>query len=293
MNHRHIDIAFFGMARRSSPVSRAELLPLPTRKGALGEIFESSVLHDMRQAAEGESNRHYIARAVVLVLEVHGRAEYGDETGRVEPLVPGSCFLVDPEVGHRYGPLDGSYWTEIYISFRGPMFESLMRLSHMMENPVRHLTPLDLWQQKLRNILPHPDGINEPDACNGRLLAFLTEAFPPLSVPGNHTLPWIDLAKRMLERENITIAEATARLSNITGLSPETLRKQFRHITGQSMKSWQLAGRIATAQSLLARGSMTQKEIAATLGFSSPQHFSRCIRKATGTTPARIAKEYY
>lgn len=278
------------MGRSRAPVSRAELLPLPSGKGRLGEIFEASILHHTRSAAHGRTIRHYLARAVVLVLEVKGQAEYDDETGRVAPLVPGSCFLIDPRVGHRYGPLPGSHWTEMYLSFRGPIFDSLEESARLMTDPVRHLTPPGAWRKKLREILPPAGGDRHPDLCNGRLIAFLTEAFPPLPVQEEQADSWVPVAKRMLERECATVTEVTERLATTTGLAAETLRKHFRTLTGCSMKAWQMAGKVATARSLLARAGMTQKEIAATLGFSSPQHFSRCMRKATGSTPGNLAK---
>jgi len=278
------------VSRIHFPASRAELLPLPTGKGLLGEIFEAAILHHMRKGADGPAIRRYVARAVVLVLKVHGRAEYADETGRTSPLVPGSCFLVDPRVGHRYGPVEGSYWTEMYLSFRGPLFDSFDLSANLTNDPIRHLSPLKAWQRKLREVLPH-GGHDEPDACNGRLIAFLAEAFLRQQPSSDGAAAWVALAKRMLERELLTVTEITDRLSATTGLAPETLRKQFRRVTGSSMKSWQLAGRVANAHTLLARGTMTQKEIAAALGFSNPQHFSRCIRKSTGKTPGRLAKD--
>lgn len=279
------------MSKSHLPDPKVELLPLPARKGALGEIFEARVLHHMREAAEGMRNRHYIANAVVFVLEVHGHASYGDETGRQVPLKPGSCFLIDPELGHHYGPLEDSYWTELYVSFRGPLFDALIRLMRMMEHPVRRIEDVGLWRRKLLAVLPHAGNATESDACCGRLAAFLTEMFPVLRDPAHQDPGWLALAKDMLEREFSPISEVTARCAERSGLAAETVRKQFRLLTGQSMKSWQIKSRIATARSLMARGNMTQKEIAATLGFASPQHFSRSIRMTTGAAPSRFMKK--
>ncbi|MES2996637.1 MAG: AraC family transcriptional regulator [Verrucomicrobiota bacterium] len=274
--------------RKSGPPLRAELLPIPDSPGNLGEIFEAAVLRNMTYGAEGELNRHYIGRAVVLVLDLQGQAEYGDESGRVVPLVPGSCILVDPGLGHRYGPVAGSRWTEMYICFRGRFFDEMEASAQMMQKPVRQLASLADWHAKLADVLPGPGRSRDADACIGRLIAFLTEAFPSGLVREKED--WIAEAKRFLERETVSVAEVTERLAHSTGFAPETLRKRFRQVTGVSMKSWQLAGRVVLARSLLARCRMSQKEIAATLGFSSPQHFSRYMRKATGVTPGEISR---
>lgn len=265
-----------------------ELLPIPRAPGSLGEIFEAAVLRDMKSGAEGLQNRHYKARAVVLVLEVHGEAEYGDETGRVVPLRPGSCILVDPEIGHRYGPKEGSRWSEMYICFRGPVFDAIEHAARMRDHPVINLPGGRDWAAALRAVLPGPE-LNEPaDLCNGRLIAFLTEAFPSVTAPLDPREHWISEAKHLLVRKNLSVLETTKRLAENTGIAAETLRKRFRRITGSSMKAWQLERRVDIACNLLERGLMPQKQIASMLGFSSTQHFSRCIRQLTGKTPGEI-----
>ena len=264
-------------------------MPIPETQGALGGIFEAAIIVNSR--APLHEFRRYEGRAIVLVLEVVGEAEYTDETGRVCALAPGNCILIDPRIGHRYGPRPGSRWTEMYISFRGPIFDALELAGNFSTDPVRHLDSLALWKKRLRAVLPGAGEADAPDACIGRLVAFLTEAFPAKVAPANEADAWIVSAKRLLDTERLNVSEATARLAAESGLAPETLRKRFRAVVGRSMKAWQLAGRIETARSLLARGGMTQKEIAAALGFSHPQHFSRTLRKATGDTPGGLAKK--
>lgn len=274
---------------------RAELqlsiikLPVPETQGALGGIFEAAII--INSHAPLHEFRRYEARAVVLVLEVVGEAEYTDETGRVRLLVPGDCILIDPRIGHRYGPRPGSRWTEMYVSFRGPLFDALELAANFAAEPVRRLGSPDQWKNRLRAVLPGAGGVESADACVGRLVAFLTEAFSQKVTLAGATDAWIVSAKRLLDTEHLNVAQVTGRLAAETGLSPETLRKRFRAVVGRSMKAWQLAGRIDSARSLLARGGMAQKEIAAALGFSHAQHFSRTLRKATGDTPGRLAKK--
>lgn len=269
------------MDRNDTPSFSVTGLPLPEGRGVLGEIFESSVLENGRSAVP--RYRRYQGRAIVYVISVTGEAEYEDETGHHCEILPGDCILVNPRVAHRYGPKPGSSWSEMYISFRGPIFDC-MELHGALSGPVRRLTPVAKWRKHIREILPDAENGDTHDTCVGRLVAFLAETFSARN-QGATEDAWIVSAKRMLDVERLTVAETTARLSTETGLSQETLRKRFRSELGRSMKAWQMAGRVDTARTLLARGGMTQKEIAAALGFSHPQHFSRTLKKITGRTP--------
>lgn len=260
---------------------RVEKLPVPDRSGVLGSVFEAAILENASNAIP--ALRRYSAYAVVLVLHVEGEAFYEDETGVGVALAPGDCVFVNPRVAHRYGPREGSRWSELYLSYRGPLFDALHALSPGA--PVRRVGDLDATRRTLLAVLTGGGAAGTPDACVGRLIAWLSSVIPSVADVGD--APWIARIKRLLDIERLSVAEATRLVASAEGLSPETLRKKFKVEVGCSLKTWQMEARLRTARSLMSRGGMTQKDIATTLGFAHPQHFSRALRKARRPGAAR------
>ncbi|MFA5206882.1 MAG: AraC family transcriptional regulator [Lentisphaeria bacterium] len=67
-------------------------------------------------------------------------------------------------------------------------------------------------------------------------------------------------------------------------VSESTLSHRYAALTGESPKAAFIRLKVAQARLLLLKGTPV-KTVAAQLGFSSPFHFSRCFRQATGTPP--------
>jgi hypothetical protein len=74
-----------------------------------------------------------------IVYSVAGSGNYHDARGIDVPLRAGDMILVFPEVAHSYGPEPGGIWNELYVCFRGPVFES-WRDAELFDvrNPVFH-----------------------------------------------------------------------------------------------------------------------------------------------------------
>ena len=70
-----------------------------------------------------------------------------------------------------------------------------------------------------------------------------------------------------------------------TFLSPSTLVKRFKQLTGLPPHAFLLKCRIRRAQETLAQTARTVSDIAAELKFSSAQHFATRFRRETGLTP--------
>src|SRR5690606_34876202 len=113
-----------------------------------------------------------------------GNGTYRDERGLEFTVGPGQWILVFPEVAHAYGPKRGERWNEIYLCFRGPVFEAWRGTGIL--NPDRPMgrwlppkrglsafkeffqrihrpdcTSLEavcLWQSLLADIIDRPDG---------------------------------------------------------------------------------------------------------------------------------------
>ncbi len=69
------------------------------------------------------------------------------------------------------------------------------------------------------------------------------------------------------------------------GLSRERLRKRFRAAMGIPPARWLLEARLRRAQNELLSQENTIAEVARTVGFSDPFHFSRMFRRHLGVSP--------
>lgn len=71
-------------------------------------------------------------------------------------------------------------------------------------------------------------------------------------------------------------------------LSAAQFRRVFRAVTGQAPKSYYDGLRLQHARQLLQLQRRSVKDVAATLGYSSPFHFSRAFRPRFGLPPSRV-----
>ncbi|MEK6795328.1 MAG: AraC family transcriptional regulator [Spirochaetota bacterium] len=94
----------------------------------------------------------------------------------------------------------------------------------------------------------------------------------------------IDLIRRYVLHHMNELISAEA-LSETSGLSPATLRREFKKSTGMPLHDYIIREKIRKAEYALRNGTSAVTDIAYDLGFSSPAHFSTVFRKWTGITP--------
>lgn len=93
--------------------------------------------------------------------------------------------------------------------------------------------------------------------------------------------------KEIIDYININLSKnlGLTELAKIIQVSPPHFGRLFKLTMGLSPYQYVLQCRIQQAKKLLAKGKLTQVEIAQTLGFYDQSHFSRVFRKAVGVTP--------
>lgn len=205
------------------------------------------------------------------------------------PVTPGDVILVFPELAHSYGPQSGGEWDELYVCFRGPVFEA-WRESGLFDvrmpvfpwlSPDRGLTLMQEFFTALgRRRITMLDAVAQWQCMLARIFAPHTE-----SSRGQGHPEWFLHALDMLERNTGESDRQIRAIASECGMGYESFRKQFTKIAGQPPGRYALARRIDRARSLLARHRFTNKELADLLGFHDEFHFAKTFKKMTGVTP--------
>ncbi|GAA1646278.1 hypothetical protein GCM10009828_089070 [Actinoplanes couchii] len=183
---------------------------------------------------------------------------------------------------------DGSSWTVV----TEPGTVAFPLLTHPsiadLPEPRRFVVP-DGWQDWLIqhfNLMVTPlTGHGYPQDALAGLLRGSGRRPPPFAVDPP-VLPRAGRARAVAEELlrdpalDLTVAEWAARVLS----SPRTLRRDFPAGTGLTFEQWRLACRLSAAVELLAAGHGVD-QVAARVGFTSRNGFSRAFRQRFGTTP--------
>ncbi|MBN1916421.1 MAG: helix-turn-helix transcriptional regulator [Verrucomicrobia bacterium] len=117
---------------------------------------------------------------------------------------------------------------------------------------------------------------------------------PTISAP-----EWEQVERRGIERALRHISMrmtdgpvSVGELARVAGMSRSKFAELFHRSLGMPPHAYATALRIWMAQSGLAGSRVSAATIAASLGFSSPQHFSRAFKAATGLTPQEYRRRY-
>lgn len=81
-------------------------------------------------------------------------------------------------------------------------------------------------------------------------------------------------------------------LADRVSVSRRTLTREFRRVTGRSVRQYQLDHKIHLAQTHLRHSpEMKLRELSALLGFCDEYHFSKCFAGRTGMSPSHFRRE--
>lgn len=87
--------------------------------------------------------------------------------------------------------------------------------------------------------------------------------------------------------EHAAAISTRAEVAQRFGLSPDTVSSRVRCSTGKTFTEFLYACRLQQAHHLLESTALNVSQVAARVGFSTSQHFSRIFRRYVGLSPAR------
>ncbi|MDQ3576203.1 MAG: AraC family transcriptional regulator [Actinomycetota bacterium] len=193
-----------------------------------------------------------------------------------------------------YGVVGRSTWNELFLVFEGPVFDLCASLGLVdPAQPVRRVEPVQHWFGRLDTFRtrrpPTTAAGADEEACEVvQLLIDLAArgATPGVAGPTHpyaRSTSWLEESKARLGGDLAEPVDLSA-VATAVGMPYETWRKRFTALTGQSPARYRLLRRIEAAEVLLRRTSLTNRDIAASLGFSDEHHLSRQFRRIIGIT---------
>jgi AraC-like DNA-binding protein len=235
--------------------------------------------------------------AYQLIFVSKGRGHFESQPTGLRSVGPGAVFILFPGVWHRYKPEPATGWDEHWFEIQGPL--------------------LDQWRGNFPNFTPEQAIVPAPDSFDLReqfgifhrvllqksegyrtYLAGLGAAVFALAL-GNPTetgpLSDVETAIRKAQQQLSSNPGANFKLKNFLrdfSLSEAYFRKKFKLSTGLTVKEYQHSIRLVHAQNLLLYSHYTIKEIAASLGFNSPFHFSSFFSRRKALSPARFRRKF-
>ena len=269
---------------------RTWLSPLPRFTGGPGEITLAGTIHN--SDGTGPSGMRVFGQWA-LVYVVSGTAHYHDERGNTELVEPGGWILVFPELAHSYRAAPGTNWDEIYVCFRGPIFEAWRESGiYDIARPCgRWLEPekgVPIFERYFRKV-------SKKDCSALKALCLWQELMEEIICsqrnPAPHSDGWLRRAQDALEQVGPQQNSTSPRqVAQACGMGYETFRKKFESATGVPPARYAMSRRIERARQLLTLERLTNGEIARILGFYDEFHFSKTFSRLTGCSPRDFRK---
>jgi AraC-like DNA-binding protein len=221
-----------------------------------------------------------------------GEGTFESKPSGAKRVSAGNVILLFPEVWHRFRPSPRVGWDEYWISFNGANVAQWVDEAFISPQSPVLKTGLDYlllhaYVTLLDRLRSEPVGFQQLLAASAmEILAAALGAVRGQGA-GNQMHTLVCKAKSLLE----TQVEAIPSIESIAtslGLSATHFYRVFREHTGLSPYQYHLQLRIERAKQMLYGTSLSVKEIANTLAFESPFHFSNTFKRKTGVSPSQF-----
>ncbi|MEX0774807.1 MAG: AraC family transcriptional regulator [Phycisphaeraceae bacterium] len=274
------------MAKRIQNTTAAVVRAASGGDGRLGTLTHAGVLRKREPGTIFNPMRVFGQYALVYLMEGQGR--YLDANGVDRALGAGDVIVVFPELAHRYGPQPGQLWSEAFVVFTGPVFE-LWRSLGLLDplQPVLHAQPVDHWRRRIQWVLEagRPGGQAAAVEEVNRLQLLLAELWAHQQPADRGAASaWVRRACLLLE-DHLHGPPDLPAVARQLGVSYASFRRRFAMAMGVSPGRYYAQRQIDRACELMQMGEMSDKQIAAELGFCDPFHLSRRFKQFTGLSP--------
>lgn len=237
-----------------------------------------------------------ILREYQLLYISKGQGFFSTQTVKDRKIEKGSLLLLTPGEWHSYHPDPATGWNEYYIGFEGRAIENMFDHGFIPKgNAVIEVgfneELVKLYQQAIE--IAKADKAAAQRLLSGIVMYMLGTV---LYITQNKLFEVGDVEQK-IARAKIIMYENIYRdidpetLADKLNLSYSWFRKEFKNYTGYAPAKYFQELKIGKAKELLVGTSMSVKEIAFQLGYSSTEHFSTLFKKRTSYTP--LEYRYY
>lgn len=240
-------------------------------------------------------NRGRILSDYYIILVTKGKGVFDSANLRATEITAGKCFLLFPDVWHRYKPDPQSGWEEYWLGFNGYYIQQLMKANHFSpENPFIDINSnkeiLVLFRQIIDSVTASNVGYHQQIAgITLQMLGILNTVSKFSNYDNDPVGKLIAKAKFILQEsfENKVDMEEIARQ---LPMGYSAFRKSFKKITGQSPNQYHINLRLNRAKDLLLNTNLNVSEVSDQTGFESVYHFSKLFKKKNGVSPNTFRK---
>ena len=236
-----------------------------------------------------------VAPHYLLVFTLEGEADYVDDTGVKAILKPGSLVWSIPGVAQNYGPRKNSRWSELFIWFSGPIFDTWQENGFPgSKTKIFHLQSVTYWLKRFQKLFNQGDGILSHDhvilIC--QFQQFLAEILHIHCSEGHkeEDLTWLKEASELLLK-NIAGDKDLKGIAKSMNMSYSLFRKRFLKLSGRTPGDFKASEIIKQASVQLLETNDSIAYIAEKYGFFDQFHFSKRFKHYTDLSPSAFRQQ--
>jgi AraC-like DNA-binding protein len=231
----------------------------------------------------------------LLVFTLEGEADYYDDTGVKTILRKGTLVWTRPHVNQSYGPRPGQKWSEFFVWFCGPLFDTWQSQGFPgAKSRVLFLEPVNYWLDRFRRVvLPVKTGMADSGfirLCLFQLILAEALQIQEKSKESSKGALWFAEACRRLAEGNLNKPSLTE-IAESLNMSYSLFRQRFLTLSGKSPGKFKADTTLQSACRLLLESDDSIGEIADNLGFHDAFHFSRRFREKIGMPPSSFRRQ--
>ncbi len=242
-------------------------------------------------------NKGRILNDYYIVFISKGSGVFETAQQEASPVNEGCCFLLYPEIWHRYKPFTQPGWEEYWVGFNGYYPQQLMQTDFFnSKSPIVHIgfneELLHTFHTLIDTVKKAAPGYHQ--LISGSALQILSLVYTASVYKKENisdSLQYISKAKFILQ-------EALERDINMTQIAKQLavsyskFRKDFKKVTGLSPNQYHLELRLSKAAELLRASTLSVNEIADQTGFETLFYFSRIFKKKYARSPKSYRNFY-